>query len=124
MGYIDNKRKKQRLLHSFLCAFKGIKYVLLFERNMIIHIAVTVCVILAGFYFQVSGLEWCILLITIAMVIGLEMMNTAIEAVVDLITKERHPLAKRAKDVAAGAVLIAAIAAVFIGCIIFIPYLK
>ena len=67
--------------------------------------------------------EWCICLLLFALVISLELVNTAVEAVVDLVTEERKPLAKIAKDTAAGAVLFASLAAVIIGCIIFIPYL-
>ena len=67
-------------------------------------------------------MEWCICLLLFGMVISLELVNTAVEAVVDLVTEERKPLAKIAKDTAAGAVLFTAIMAVIIGCIIFIPH--
>ncbi|GED20300.1 hypothetical protein KGI01_20410 [Kurthia gibsonii] len=80
-----------------------------------------VVVIVAGFLTGISANEWTILLFVIAAVLSLEMTNSAIERVVDLVTDEFHPLAKRAKDLAAGAVLIAAIFSVIIGLIIFLP---
>lgn len=88
---------------------------------MRIHFAAGILVSAAGFIFGLSAIEWCIILLLIAGVITLEMVNTAIEKTVDLVTKEYKPLAKAAKDIAAGAVLIYSIAAVVIGFIIFIP---
>ena len=82
-----------------------------------------VCVVIAGFVFHITSVEWCICLTLFGLVMALEMVNTAVEAVVDLVTKERKPLAKLAKDAAAGAVLIAAIMAAIAGMIIFIPKL-
>ena len=82
-----------------------------------------VCVVTAGFVFHITPVEWCICLTLFGLVMALEMVNTAVEAVVDLVTKERRPLAKLAKDAAAGAVLIAAIMAAIAGMIIFIPKL-
>ena len=88
---------------------------------MKIHVAVTLLVIIAGFILGLSVTEWCICLGLFGLVMALEMVNTAVEAVVDLVTAERHPLAKIAKDTAAGAVLIAAIMAAVIGLLIFVP---
>jgi diacylglycerol kinase (ATP) len=82
-----------------------------------------VLVVIGGFVLHISQIEWFICLILFGLVMSLEMVNTAIEATVDLVTQERKPLAKKAKDVAAGAVLISAIMAAIIGCIIFIPKL-
>ena len=73
-------------------------------------------------YFRSPAVEWCICLLLFALVAGLELVNTAVEAVVDLVTEEKKPLAKTAKDTAAGAVLFAAVISVIIGCIIFLPY--
>ena len=78
---------------------------------------------IAGLVFHISPIEWCICLTLFGLVMALEMVNTAVEAVVDLVTEERKPLAKLAKDAAAGAVLIAAIMAAIAGMIIFIPKL-
>ena len=90
---------------------------------MKIHCVAMVCVVIAGFVFHITTVEWCICLTLFGLVMALEMVNTAVEAVVDLVTKERRPLAKLAKDAAAGAVLIAAIMAAIAGMIIFIPKL-
>ena len=88
---------------------------------MKIHCVAMVCVVIAGFVFHITPVEWCICLTLFGLVMALEMVNTAVEAVVDLVTEERHPLAKIAKDTAAGAVLIAAIMAAIVGLIIFVP---
>ena len=90
---------------------------------MKIHCFAAVCVVVAGVLFHISVTEWCICLVLFGLILSLELVNTAIEAVVDLVTKEKKPLAKIAKDTAAGAVLVSAIAAAIIGCIIFVPYL-
>ena len=90
---------------------------------MKIHCTVAVLVVIAGLILGISVTEWCICLGLFGMVMALELelVNTAVEAVVDLVTEERHPLAKIAKDTAAGAVLIAAIMAAIVGLIIFVP---
>lgn len=117
------KQKKDPLYKSFGYAFAGIFAVVTKERNMKIHCAAVVCVMIAGLVFHISPIEWCICLTLFGLVMALEMVNTAVEAVVDLVTEERMPLAKLAKDAAAGAVLIAAIMAAIAGMIIFIPKL-
>lgn len=114
-------RKKEPLYRSFGYAFEGIFTCIRNERNMKIHVAVTLLVISAGFILGLSVTEWCICLGLFGLVMALELVNTAVEAVVDLVTAERHPLAKIAKDTAAGAVLIAAIMAAVIGLLIFVP---
>ena len=110
--------KKPPLHKSFGYAFEGISTCIKNERNMKIHCCATVLVVIAGFQ-----IEWCICLILFGLVMALELVNTAVESVVDLVTKERQPLAKIAKDTAAGAVLIAAIMAAIAGLIIFVPKL-
>lgn len=80
-----------------------------------------VCVIVAGTVLKISVMEWCVCFGLFGMILSLELVNTAVEAVVDLVTAERKPLAKLAKDTAAGAVLIAAIMAAIAGGIIFVP---
>ena len=117
------KQKKDPLYKSFGYVFAGIFAVVTKERNMKIHCAAVVCVMIAGLVFHISPIEWCICLTLFGLVMALEMVNTAVEAVVDLVTEERKPLAKLAKDAAAGAVLIAAIMAAIAGMIIFIPKL-
>ena len=113
--------KKDPLKKSFGYAFEGISTCIKKERNMKIHCTVAVLVVVAGAILGLSVLEWCICLILFGLVMALELVNTAVEAVVDLVTEERKPLAKIAKDAAAGAVLIAAIMAAIAGSIIFVP---
>ena len=91
------------------------------ERNFQIHTAAALLVVVFGLLLHISAVEWCISLTLFGLVMGLELVNTAVEAVVDLVTEEYKPLAKKAKDTAAGAVLIAAIMAAIAGLIIFIP---
>ena len=114
-------RKKDPLHKSFGYAFEGIFTCIRNERNMKIHITVAALVVIAGWILGLSITEWCICLGLFGLVMALELVNTAVEAVVDLVTTERHPLAKTAKDTAAGAVLIAAIMAAIVGLLIFVP---
>ena len=116
-------RKKNPLGQSFGYAFEGIWTGIRKERNMRILCLAVILVTAAGTFFGLTAAEWCICLLLFGMVISLELVNTAVEAVVDLVTEERKPLAKIAKDTAAGAVLFTAVMAVIIGCIIFIPHL-
>jgi diacylglycerol kinase (ATP) len=83
----------------------------------------TISVIGAGFFFRIARLEWCAIVTAIGLVWAAEGLNTAIENVVDLVSPEYHPLAGRAKDIAAGAVLCAALLAAIIGALVFAPYL-
>ena len=117
------KNRKNPLYESFGYAFEGIWTGIRKERNMKIHCMAIILVTLAGTFFNITATEWCICLLLFALVASLELVNTAVEAVVDLVTEEKKPLAKIAKDTAAGAVLFAAIISVIIGCIIFLPYL-
>lgn len=116
-----NRQKKPPLHKSFGYAFAGISAVIRKERNMQIHCVMMVLVIMAGLFFSISTIEWCICLILFGLVMSLELVNTAVEAVVDLVTEERHPLAGLAKDAAAGAVLTASIMAAAAGLLIFVP---
>ncbi|MDD3362223.1 MAG: diacylglycerol kinase family protein [Hespellia sp.] len=114
-------KKKEPMKKSFGYAFEGIFTCISKERNMKIHCVMAILVVAAGTLLHISVTEWCICLILFGLVMALEMVNTAVEAVVDLVTEERKPLAKIAKDTAAGAVLIAAIMAAIAGCMIFVP---
>ena len=114
-------KKKDPLKKSFGYAFEGIMTCIKKERNMKIHCVFTALVVLAGIILGISATEWCICLTLFGLVMALELVNTSVEAVVDLVTEERKPLAKIAKDMAAGAVLIAAIMAAIAGGIIFVP---
>lgn len=116
--------KKEPLYKSFGYAFEGIFSGIRKERNMKIHCVAAIGVTAAGILFHISALEWCICLVLFGMIMALELVNTAVEAVVDLVTEEKRPLAKLAKDTAAGAVLIAALMAAAAGLIIFLPKLS
>jgi len=108
---------------SFRCALAGVAYVLRTQRNAHIEIAATAIVIAVGLWLQVTRLEWVLLATTIGLVFAAEMINTAVECAVDLITLEHIPLARIAKDVAAGGVLITILAACVVGLLIFGPRL-
>lgn len=112
-----------KLLHSFRFALEGLKYTLVTQRNMRIHFLTALGVLLLSLYLPLSKIEVLLLFITIVLVLVAELFNTVVEAVVDMITKDFHPLAKVAKDVAAGAVLLCAGLAVVVGVSIFYPYL-
>ncbi|WP_428909166.1 diacylglycerol kinase family protein [Niallia sp. Krafla_26] len=114
-------KKSKGVLYSFKYALEGILHGVISERNLKIHTVIAVIVILFGFLFKISSTEWMFIVIAIGGVYSLELMNTAIERIVDHVSPQYHPLAKQAKDVAAGAVLIYACMSVIIGCIIFIP---
>jgi diacylglycerol kinase len=113
----------QRLRQRFGWAWRGVLVLFRTQANARIHTVIAVAVVVAGFVFHISAGEWCAVVGAIALVLVAEAINTAIEAVVDLASPEVHPLAGRAKDVAAGAVLIAAIVAVIIGLLVFGPHL-
>lgn len=110
----------KRLL-SFRYAFQGIADLLRSQPNARIHLVATVVVVGAGFYWHISQTEWLFIILCVALVTALEAINTALEYLTDLVSPGTHPLAGKAKDVAAAAVLIAAIGAVLIGIIIFLP---
>ena len=120
-----DERKKQKGIKKFLLSFtypiKGLKYAYRNEQNIVVDVGIALIVILAGFIFNVSVSEWALLALTIGLVIALELVNTSIEAVVDLVTEEYHPLAKVAKDTSAAAVFVFSIAAALVGLIIFVP---
>ena len=113
---------KQRF-NSFKYAFAGIASLFKTEDNMKIHVVAGLVTIAAGFYFSITPNEWCIVALAIATVLAAEGFNTAIEHLTDLASPDHHPLAGKAKDVAAGAVLLTAMGAVVVGCIIFLPHI-
>ena len=113
--------KNKKLINSFKYAFTGMWSAYKSERNMKIHKAVAILVILFGVFLQIITYEWLACTVCFAMVIGSEMFNTAIETVVDIAMPKKDERAKKAKDVAAGGVLVFAIGSAIIGSIIFIP---
>jgi diacylglycerol kinase (ATP) len=111
--------KAKKLIDSFNYAFEGIIYTLKTQRNMRIHFIIAVLVLFFSLFYNLTKIEILILFITIALVIIAEMINTCIEATIDLITDKYHELAKIAKNVAAGAVLISAINSIIVAYVIF-----
>lgn len=119
----DKKSSHSPLYKSFGYAFRGIGVTVRDERNIKIHLLAVVLVVIFGLWLHISTTEWYICLILFGLVIGMELMNTAVESVVDLVTDEKKDLARKAKDAAAGAVLVSAIISAVIGLNIFIPKL-
>lgn len=116
-------RKTKNLAESFYYAGEGLIHCLKHERNIRIHLTMGVIALILGFCLGINHYEFLVLLLLIGAVIVSEMINTAIENVVDLVTSEFHPLAKIVKDITAGAVMFSCIIAVCIGLIIFIPHI-
>lgn len=113
----------KKRIKSFGYAFKGIASLIRKEHNAWIHCTAIVLVTIAGFHFDITSTEWCIVVLCFGLVLAAEGFNTTIERLVDLVSPDFHPIAGDVKDVAAGAVLICAIAAAIVGMIVFIPYL-
>lgn len=123
MGLKDKslKNRQKRLFNSFKYAFNGFKSAFKTEQNLEIHILISIVVVIMGFIFKISLIEWCICLSLFALVIGAELMNTALEHTVDLLEPHYNESAKIVKDTSASFVLVFAILSVIIGSIIFIP---
>ena len=115
--------KTKNLWESFHHAFDGLMHCIRHERNIRIHLTMGCLALILAVALSVKPIELVVLVLIIAAVIVSEMINTAIENVIDLVSPEFHPLAKIVKDITAGAVLFSCIAAVIIGCLIVIPYL-
>lgn len=113
----------KRFYKSFHYALQGIHYALKYDQNLVIHFIIACLVILLSIFLKITPFEMGILALTILLVTSTEMINSAIEKMVDLITKEHRAEAKVAKDVAAGMVLLTSIGALIIGFLIFIPYI-
>lgn len=125
MSEMTPKGKRSRIgkvFRSFGYAFQGIRYAYLHEQNMAIHLCIALITILLGLLFGISQTEWFFVLVIIGLVLSMELLNTSIESLVDLVSPNEHPFAKIAKDTAAGAVSILAITAFIGGSIIFIPH--
>ena len=115
------KTSKQSLSKSFGNAFAGMGYFFANDRNGKIHLTVTLTVLAAGLAFKIVAIEWMLILLCIALVIGLEMFNNGLEKLCDMVQPNYHATVKVIKDVSAGAVVLAAIVSVIIGILIFLP---
>ncbi len=119
----SNNFNLKKLFRSFGFAFTGIFELIKSEQNARIHLFISICVVIAGFLFQISVAEWCIVALCIGLVFTAEAFNTVIEKLVDHLFPQKHETARLAKDIAAGAVLFSALMAVICGVIIFLPKL-
>ena len=115
------KSTLQRRIASFRFAIRGVRFMFGTQFHAWVHLLATIVVIAAGFAMKVTTTEWCLLSLAIGLVWTAEAFNTAVEAVVDLASPEHHELAGRAKDVAAGAVLLASLSAAVVGIVVFVP---
>lgn len=116
-------KTKHSLIQNFKFAYEGVMVGISRGRNIKIMISIGIIAILTGFLVGLSLNSWAVLVLTIAVVLGLEMLNTALEAVVDLVSPNFNEKAKIAKDMAAGAVLFVSVASVIIGILLFLPKL-
>ena len=113
----------KRFFKSFTYSIDGLKYAYKAEQSLTIHCFAVLVVVLLGLYFKITQFEWLFCFILFGLVMATELVNTALEAVVDLTCPEYHPLAKIAKDTASAAVFVFAIVAFISGLIIFVPYI-
>jgi diacylglycerol kinase (ATP) len=113
----------RKRIQSFKYAFKGIRAMFISEPNARIHLFAMVVVIIAGLYFDITPGQWTAVILCIGFVFTAEAFNTAIESLTDLVSPKEDPLAGKAKDVAAAAVLISAITAIIVGMFVFLPEL-
>lgn len=113
--------KAIRFFRSFVFAFAGISAALRSEQNIRFHFTAAVLVVAAGLWTGLSTAEWSVIILVIGAMLAFEMLNSSMERIVDLASPVLHPLAKQAKDMAAGAVLVFAIASAIIGLLIFLP---
>lgn len=120
---INTTQHMKRFISSFRYAVNGVWAALRGQSNIKIQLVVGATVVMLGFYFSITPVEWGLLLLSIGLVLSLELMNTAIENLVDLVTPERNLLAGKVKDISAGAVLITSVAAAGVGIIVFGKYI-
>ena len=116
--------RSPHVLASFQFAIQGCWETVCTQRNMRLHVFAAALVLLAAWWLGVSPIEWGLLVVVIGLVLAAELVNTAIEIAIDLSCPEWNPLARRAKDAAAGAVLVTALVAVVVGGLVFLPRLQ
>jgi len=107
---------------SFGYALRGIKRLIASQQNARIHLVISIAVILLGFFLKISKQDWCLIVLAMMIVWVAEGLNTAIEFLSDTVSEKYHPLIEKAKDIAAGAVLLAALSAAVIGVLVFVSY--
>lgn len=123
--YVESQNLKKlgfkRILKSFKFSFDGLKYAYTHEQSLALHVIVMIIVIACGFGFKITPMQWVITLVMGALILVVELFNTSIEAVVDMVTEEYHPLAKIAKDTASAACFVADVIAAGMWLVVFIP---
>lgn len=110
-------------MKRFRYAINGLISAFRTEVNMLVHIIAAVLICITGFYFNLTSVEWVVIVLCIVLVISFELINTAIEELCNMVHPEQHPIIKKVKDIAAAAVLVAAIGSVVAALIIFLPKL-
>jgi diacylglycerol kinase len=123
---LRDKKKKLgivRFINSFKYSFDGLAYAAMKEQSVLVMLISLVLTLILGFLLNITLLEWFFILVAIGLVLGTELLNTAIEATIDLVSPKYHPLAKVAKDTASASVFVYSLVAFIIGCMIFIPRL-
>lgn len=123
--YVESQNLKQlgfkRMLKSFKFSFDGLKYAYLHEQSLVLHVIVFVIIVAFGLGFGIKPIQWVVILVMAALILVAELFNTAIEAVVDMVTEEYHPLAKVAKDTASAACFVADVTAAGMWLVVFVP---
>ncbi len=120
----DHKKMSfKRFLNSIKYSLEGLSYGYRNEQSLILHGFCTILAVILGLIFHITFWEWAVIIISLVIVLAVELLNTAIEATVDLITKEIHPLAKIAKDCGSAAAFVSSLVAVIIGLFVFVPYI-
>lgn len=112
-----------RFLNSFMYSWEGLVYAVRNEQSITIMIIVTIAAVLGALYFKLTEVEWLFIVFSIGIVLATELINTSIEATIDLVSPQHHPLAKIAKDTGSAAVFVFSIIAFAIACIIFVPHI-
>ena len=123
--YVESLNLKKlgfkRILKSFKFSFDGLKYAYLHEQSLLLHVIVMSIIIAFGIVFEITPIQWVITLVMGALILVTELFNTSIEAVVDMVTDEYHPLAKVAKDTASAACFVADMVALGMWLVVFVP---
>ena len=117
----QSKFSIRKRIKSFSYAFNGLRLLIKEEHNAWIHLLATICVIIFGFVLSLSPLEWIAVIFAIGFVFAMEAINSSIERIADFISPERHDMIKQIKDISAAAVLIAALTALIVGLLVFVP---
>jgi len=119
---LEPRSPGRRVVRSFGYAFEGLGLMVRTQPNFVVHLAAAVVALAVSVLLRLSLLEIAVVVVTIALVLVVECVNTALESLCDLVSPEVHPLVKRAKDISAAAVLLAATGAVFVAALLFVPH--